>query len=370
MKAALDGTVIRAPMSGVHLSVRHELLSLIDALSEVRCLVLCGDGGVEKCARGRGAEIVRPPGVVGRVWARVLWQQALLPGLLARRRVDVFHALAYTAPLRCPVPYVLNVHDIIALEHPELCSRLNVWHMRLLLPASARRASATIVSTQHVADRLRSVVGVPSDRTFVVPLGVDDGFFSAAAEPPRLPNVGGAPYLLFLGNLEPKKGILDLLDAFERIRSHSDLHLVIAGRAAWRSAPILRRLRHLTEGGRATWLGRVSAASLPGLYQHAFAYVFPSVEEGFGMPVLEAMAAGTPVLHSDHPAVLEAAGGAGLSFRRHDPADLAEKVLSLWREKHRPAELRAAGRQHAAARAWSKWGEAAAQILSAAAGGG
>ncbi|NLF17696.1 MAG: glycosyltransferase family 4 protein, partial [Lentisphaerae bacterium] len=252
---------------------------------------------------------------------------------------------------------------------PELCSRLNRLHMRALLPSSVRGAALCIVSTHHVADRLREVLGVPAARLAVVPLGVDAARFGAPAPRPRLPGLPEErPYLLFVGNLEPKKGIDTLLDAYAIAACASRFDLVVAGRAAWRCAGVRRRLLHWPSPGRVHWLGRVTGAALPGLMQHAAVLVQPSLEEGFGMPVLEAMAAGTPVLHSDHPALMEAAGGAGLAFRLGGAADLAGRLDALLGDAPWQAELAAAGRERAAALPWRRWGAAAAGLLKAAAG--
>jgi len=324
-RLAWDATVVRPPLSGVHLSVRSELLAMLGLPGKA------GGSLFSLCPllRQRAAETgVDSPALspgLRHVARRILWQQLRLPGLLRQCQAGVLHATVYTAPLRCPVPVVLNVHDIIALEHPELCSRLNLWHMRLLLAASIRRAAVNVTTTQHVADRVKAVLGIPGERLAVVPLGVDSAHFSIPSpEPPR-----ERPYLLFVGNIEPKKGLETLLDAYARTAASLGLDLVLAGRPGWRCEPLLARLRQWCGPGRVTLLGRVSDAALVRLYQDAWAFVFPSRCEGFGMPLLEAMEAGTPVLHSDHPAVCEVAGGAGLSFPVGDGEALAQVLRRL-----------------------------------------
>ncbi|MGI5923972.1 MAG: glycosyltransferase family 4 protein [Lentisphaeria bacterium] len=362
---ALDGSVVRPPYSGVQLSVSHEIQALAECFPAERLCLFSRDEGLAAFATERRIARLAPPFWTSRPAGRATWQQLFLPAILRRCGVAVLHAFAYTAPLRCPVPYVLNVHDLIALEHPELCATTNVWHMRALLPGSARRAAMNIVSTEHVAGRLMSILGIPHERIVVAPLGVDAARFSTPApRPAELSPLADRPYLLFVSNIEPKKGLDTLLDAYAACADAiGGLPLVIAGRAAWKSAAVVQRIQHWRGPGTIYWLGRASAAILPGLYQHAAALVMPSITEGFGMPVLEAMAAGTPVIHSDHPALCEAAGNAGLSFAVGDAQDLAAKLRRLQQSKSLQEELRAAGRQHAASFTWRRWGESAAAVL-------
>jgi glycosyltransferase involved in cell wall biosynthesis len=370
MRAVFDGTVVRPPHSGVQLSVLAELRTLAECLGDLSaCRFCCGDEALLAEVRSRGGIAVPVPSALRRTVVRVWWQQFVLPRTLRRGGAQVLHALAYTAPLRCPVPYVLNVHDLIALDRPDLCAWDNRWHMRCLLPSSARRAAACIVSTTHVAERLRSRLGVPGNRLHVVPLGVDVERFARPAPAPQRDGLNeGRPYFLFVGNLEPKKDLPTLLDAYAASSVASAADLVVAGRAAWKCTDLVRRLRHWRGPGRVHWLGRVGASELPGLLQHAVALVMPSVEEGFGLPVLEAMAAGTPAVHSDHPALVEAAGGAGLAFARQQPAELARCLAAVATDPGRRRELADAGRARAAQLPWRRWGEGAVALLRQVAG--
>ena len=176
----MDGTVVKPPYTGVQNSVQHEIAAELRALKGSRCTVLSLEGS--PVASLSGADSIEVHAATGSVWKRILWQQTMLPKLLKTLQADVFHAFAYTAPLRCPCPVVLNIHDIIALEYPELCSTLNRWHMRMLLPPSARRAARIIVSTRHVAKRVHDVLQIPMKRIDVIPLGVDFQLFSSSAE--------------------------------------------------------------------------------------------------------------------------------------------------------------------------------------------
>lgn len=356
MRVWLDGSVIRPPLSGVQLAVRSQLLALLEQPGLDQAVLLCRDDAVRAAAAAAGVSVLCPPGLTQGVTARIAWQQVVLPRLLLRAGADGLHGLAYTAPLRCPVPYLLSVHDIIALEFPELCSRLNAWHMRALLPPSIRRAAGVVASSSHVAERIHALLEIPRDRLHTIPLGVDFERFAAPQAASVLPRgLQSGRYVLFVGNLEPKKGLPTLVRAYARCAGHLDRDLVLAGRTAWKSAPILREVRDHGGPGSIRLLGRVPEDVLPALYQHAWAFAFPSVAEGFGLPILEAMAAGTPVVHSDSPVVVETAAGGGWPFKTGDAADLARQLVRLRDSPGLRCELVAKGRDRARALPWSRW---------------
>ena len=355
-KVAIDASVYREPASGVHLAVRHAVTA------EIACL--SGKTGVEVYSglNFPGAVTLPVPAWASPPAGRVFWQQFCLPRLLRKSGVEALHAQAYTLPLRCHLPTLLNVHDIIALEAPELCALANVWQMRLLLPASIRRATKCLVPTRHVADRLIAVLGVPAAKIEVAPWGVDYEYFCRPAEAPRtVPK----RYFFFVGNIEPKKNLPLLLEAYSRAAQRSGCALVIAGRAAWKSGPVVQALRSWHGPGEVLWLGRVEDRELPGLYQGAQALVMPSLHEGFGLPVLEAMAAGCPVLHSRQPALLEVAGGASRSFPADDAEALQRLLEQIATDEALREELRSAGQERARALPWRRWGRQAAELLLA-----
>ncbi len=361
---AFDASVVQPPFTGVQNAVREQAAALLELWRPGEAAIITGDDGLARLAAERQAPVFAcPPFKAGRT-LRIAWQQLCLPRLLRQRRISALHAGAYTAPWHCPVPYLLNVHDVIAIDHPRLCSWRNAAHIRLLLPHSIKNAAVNLVSTHHGADRLRALWGIPSARIVVSPLGVDSERFSAPSSwPAFLPFSEGEPYWLFVGNLEPKKGIDILLDAFARQPGTPAARLVIAGRAAWKCGAVVDRIRNWMPSNQVVWLGSVAAEVLPALYQHAVAFVFPSLCEGFGLPVLEAMAAGTVVIHSDHPAVAEAAGGAGVSAPVGDADALATAMRQVMASPSRQSELREQGQAHARQYTWRRWAETALPLL-------
>jgi glycosyltransferase involved in cell wall biosynthesis len=342
---ALDATVVRPPYSGVQYAVRSQALAWQQL--HPQDAIFASNSELRAHTPSLPARLRSPH------W-RILWQQSQLPRLLKSHAAEHLLALAYTAPLRCPVPYTLEVHDTIALRRPELCSRLNALHMRCLMPRAIRGARHIITAASAEADHIMRIAGVPTSRIHRVPLALDPIFLrtpQAAAERP--------PYLLFVGNIEPKKGLGTLLDAFAEF---ADLDLILVGRAGWKCKALLARVANTP---RVHWLGRVPREALLALYAGACAFVFPSIEEGFGLPLLEAMALGTPVIHSDLPVLAESANGFGQEF----PVGNAPALASAIRDSLSNTET-ATAQAWAREQTWAQWAESVAEIVGSAGVGG
>ncbi|NMA20796.1 MAG: glycosyltransferase family 4 protein [Lentisphaerae bacterium] len=354
-KIVIDASVCREPASGVHLAARHSVQAEIPFLKNSFEPMLIANFSVP------GIECVPPPSWAKNAPGRIAWQQFALPRLLRRHGAEILHAQAYTMPLKCTIPVLLNVHDIIALEYPEWCSRRNAWHMRTLLPASIRKAEKCLVPTRHVAERIYSVLGIPFRKIEVVSWGVDFRRFSTRVplEELQIPK----EYFLFVGNIEPKKNLELLLKAYASCAERTRLALVIVGRAGWKCRDTLKALRHWKGPGKIYWMGRLPDQSLTAVYQQATALIMPSLEEGFGLPVLEGMAAGIPVLHSKHPALIEVAGGAGLAFSQYDSDELAKLMIKISENPDLRKELIRAGRERAHFLSWERCGRLTADIL-------
>ena len=353
---AIDASVYRQPASGVQQAVLHAVQAELEAGKDHFETLLFGSlPGVEQCRQ------LALPAWAQSVAGRIFWQQFHLPGLLQKSGVELLHAQAYTMPLRCKIPVLLNVHDIIALEYPQYCSWQNVCHMRALLPGSLRSAKVCLVSTRHVAQRLNQVLQIPYEKIELLPWGVDFQRFSRPCDVGelQLPE----RYFLFVGNLEPKKNLELLLQAYAQVAERSAFSLVIVGRAAWKSRRLMQKIRDWSGPGQILWLGRLEDKWLPGVYQKALAFVMPSLEEGFGLPVLESMAAGTAVIHSDQGALCEVAAQKGLCFNVMKADELAKQMRIVSKNENLRKELEEQGREHARKQSWQKWGEGAVQIL-------
>lgn len=292
---------------------------------------------------------------------------------------DLLHLPEPVAGLPSRGRVVVTAHDLMYLHHPQFLQP--AWTARLLrgTRALARSAALWICVSEHTRADLVKHFGVARGRTVVVPHGVDAAFFAAGRDPAagrataqRL-GASARPYFLFVGSLEPKKNLPALLEAFGHAAGAPaglESDLVIVGRAGWGAAPeadaALQRWPALRE--RVHFLGFVAQAELPAVVAGARALVLPSRYEGFGMPVLEAMAAGTPVACAARGALPEVAGGAALIFDPDDRAGLAESLARLDADAALREDLRARGRGRAAPFTWRNCAELTLDAYRRAAG--
>ncbi|HSC92031.1 MAG TPA: glycosyltransferase family 1 protein [Gaiellaceae bacterium] len=289
--------------------------------------------GIRVAAVTRHPEIV-PPGIwpvhlpAGSQELRMAWS---LPRLLTRLRPALGH-FQYTLPLGLRPPAVLTVHDLSFERDPTLMGRRDRLTFRTMVPRAVRRAERVFAVSERTRLDLIELYGTPPDKIVVTPNGVDPAF-----SPRRAPGEEeGEPYLLFVGAIQERKDPLAAADAAAAV----GLPLVVAGP---KKEPSLAR--ELERRG-ARVLGYVSKAELATLYRGASALLLPSRFEGFGLPVLEAMASGTPVVAAPEPALREVAGDAALYAERGELADAVRRALA-----ERDA-LRAAGLERAKAFSW------------------
>jgi glycosyltransferase involved in cell wall biosynthesis len=268
---------------------------------------------------------------------------------------DTVHA---PTPLAPPAPrrgcdLVVTVHDTVPWTHPEALTRRGVgWHRRMIGRA-ARRADALVVPTAAVADELPRYVTCRS-RIHVVGAGVSPALAHPPGDTAEIVTRLGLPprYVLAIGTLEPRKGIDTLLAALAAPGA-PDLPVVLAGQAGWgRVDPTALAGQFGLDPCRVHVLGRISDPELAAVLHDAAVLAAPSRTEGFGLPVLEAMAAGIPVVHSDAPALLEVAGGAGVTVRRDDAAALAAGLRMVLSDPAQAKAMIAAGRSRAQRFTW------------------
>lgn len=299
---------------------------------------------------------------------RELYYLPFALGRAARRSgADLLHCPAPLAPARSPVPMVMTIHDVIAFDHPEWLSRENAVRSKLLLPRALRASARIIVSSEYSRQRIAALLGIDLDAMTVVPLGVDARFAPGPSESgieERL--VGGAPYVLTVGTLQPRKNLEGALQAFEHVASQgAPHHLVVVGARGWGDDAVVRRLAESPFADRVHLCGRVDDDELVDLYRAADCFVFPSRYEGFGLPILEAMACGTPVISSDRTSLPEVAGDAGLLFDPDDQPDFNAKLAEVLDSAARAEDLVARGRAHAAAFTWRRTAEQTAAVYRA-----
>jgi glycosyltransferase involved in cell wall biosynthesis len=258
-----------------------------------------------------------PAGCLRAAATRIAWQQFVLPRLVRRSGIDLLYCPSYTAPLAANCRLIVSLHDLIAWTHPRVVGWKNVVHFRMLVGQTVSRADAVCVPTNFVQRAVIRQFGVSPERVFIVPWGVDAEIAPmprAAAERHVQRQFGmDGPFVLFCGCLEAKKNIEMALRATEG----AGVRMVIAGPWISGSSSLLARPNNLS-GNHWQYVGYVTPAELSALYSAATALVFPSLAEGFGLPPIEAMSCGCPVIASDIPALREVCGGNALHVASRD----------------------------------------------------
>ena len=265
-------------------------------------------------------------------------------------RADLVHAPALLVPPRRGRRLVVTIHDAVPWTHPQtLTPRGVAWH-RQMAQIAVREADRIVVPTQAVAAALAEVLdGIGPHQVRVIPPGVTAALLRPAdpTPPPGLPD----RYLLSLATLEPRKGLDVLLEALARPGA-PDLPLVVVGQPGWGGVDLAEQARRHGIGHRVIELGRLPDAQLVGVLGAATALVMPSRAEGFGLPVLEAMAAGVPAITSDDPALVEVGGGAAAVAAREDADALAEALAQVCGDAALRERMIAAGLTRARAFDW------------------
>lgn len=292
-----------------------------------------------------GVELVpfacRGKGRAATVYRDAVWYPAVLPSLARRRRLDVLHCPTFRGPLSSTrVPLVVTVHDLAVLRHPET---FNLWtrrYSRYCVPRVVQAARRVIAVSEFTKRELGELLDVPEEKIRVVPNGVGDPF---CAEGPA----AGGEYVLAVATLEPRKNLERLAEAVRRL----GVELWVAGARGW------GRVRLGGPGLRL--LGEVSDDELARLYRGALCLAYPSLYEGFGLPVAEAMACGTPVVTSAGGATEEVAGGAAVLVDPLDPASIARGIEEA---VSRREELRRRGLERAKAFSWERAAAQTAEV--------
>lgn len=277
------------------------------------------------------------PGRVTAAVRDVAWYPLALPYARARR-LDLLHCTTFRAPLRAPLPVVVTVHDLAVVRHPELFTAWTRLYARTLLLPVLRAAAAVVTVSAFTKREVVELAGVREERVHVAPNAAGEPFVPDGPGP-----VAGGDYVLAVGTLEPRKNLARLAEATRRL----GVELRVAGAVGWGSVGI--------DAPHVRWLGRPDDGELASLYRGALCLAYPSLYEGFGIPVLEAMRCGCPVVTSAGGAMEEVAGAAAELV---DPYDEASIAAGIERALARREELRAAGLARAARFDWAASAEA------------
>ncbi|MDH7474646.1 MAG: glycosyltransferase family 1 protein [Anaerolineae bacterium] len=288
--------------------------------------------------------------------ARVMWEQIVQPGVLRQKRIDLVHGLAFVTPLLSSCPTVVTIFDLSFLRFPKSFRRANRAYLRLFTPLSARRAQRVIAISEHTKRDIVHLLGVPAEKVEVIYCGVETDFYPrSVAEVQAFRQQKGLPerFVLFVGTLEPRKNVRRLIEAYAQIRDLG-VKLIIVGGKGWLYDDIFASVERLGLSSEVLFAGYVPAEELPLWYNSAELFVFPSLYEGFGLPPLEAMACGTPVVSSDAASLPEVVGEAGLLVAPQDVEGLAEAMRRVLGDRSLREQLRERGLQQARQFSWEK----------------
>jgi glycosyltransferase involved in cell wall biosynthesis len=266
--------------------------------------------------------------------------------------VDVIHGTNFVVPPTRRAAQVVSVHDLTSVRFPELCTPT-----ALRYPALVRRAidQGAIIHTDSwaMAEEVVELLGAPKDRVRTVYLGIDWDRLAVGSEPPLRPH--DRPYVLGLGTVEPRKDFPGLVRAFDAVAAdHPDVDLVIAGPRGWGEGALEAAIDQADHRARVHRLGWVDPDRRTALLRHASVFAYPSISEGCGLPPLEAMAVGVPVVATAVGAVAEVTGDAARLVRVGDGAQLAATLSAVLDDEAERSRLIAAGRARAAAFTWEK----------------
>jgi glycosyltransferase involved in cell wall biosynthesis len=294
-------------------------------------------------------------GALGRRW----WAVGL-PRYIGRERVALFHGTNYDVPLWRRCATVVTVHDLSLLLHPETHEAGRVRRAKWRLPLMAREATVVITPTESVRREVCAHLRVAPERVFVVAEAAREIFRPRAWEETAATRERfgiGDEFLLAVGTIEPRKNLPLLVSAFERVvraRPSSRVQLVIVGGKGWLSDELFARIEESEVRRRLVFTGYVSDEELAMLYASCRALVYPSRYEGFGLPPLEAMSCGAPVIASRAHALAETLGESALLVPVEDPAPLADAIARLLEDEPLRRRLSHAGRERAAQFSWTR----------------
>ena len=357
MRIALDGLPLSRELTGIghytlELGLHLALECPDDHLSVVSprpCVPV-----VEATSFPTNLKLLRPTlNPVVRYW----WKRGLLK-YLSRERVEIFHGTNYELPAQAGCATVLTIHDLSTVRHPETHEKKNVERAQANLPSAAHAASMIICPTEAVRQEIKETLAVPDDKVVAIHEAARTCFTSASPE--EISRVKqkfslSDQFLLYVGTIEPRKNLLSLVLAFEQTsKMFPNLQLVFAGRKGWKVDDLLAYIKRSRVGNKIVFTGYLSDGELSSLYSSCTLFIYPSIYEGFGLPPLEAMACGAPVIASDIASIAEVAGGAALLVKPDDFEQLKKAIEDLLSDQVARERLTKAGRKRAAQFSWSK----------------
>ena len=287
------------------------------------------------------------------------WGQFAIYQQAKKLKLDVLHDPTGAAPLAlAATKKIVTIHDVIPYVYPNTSTRLDWLIYRYWLPLAVRRLDAVITDSQQSKADIAQYLPLPMEKITVIPCAANRHYrpLDIVDVQPVLTRHGIAgPYILYVGSIAARKNLPRLLEAYAQVRQWSThWRLVIVGARQWKSSPVYETVQRLNLGEHVYFTGYVEEADLPALYNGADLFVFPSLYEGFGLPVLEALACGTPVVTSKSSSLPEVAGDAALLVDPYNVEDIAHAMRRILADQALAQDLRARGLKRAAQFSWER----------------
>ena len=311
-----------------------------------------------------GFEIHRSHWPTERRLARILWEQIAWPVMASRQDLDLVHGMAFATPLLTRKPSVVTVFDLSFIYFPERYPRLQRQYLRVQTARSCANARRVITISASGKQDVHSYFDIPLEQIDVVVPGVDPIYRPLPPEQVQdFRTLKGIQeqIILHVGTLQPRKNISQLLEAMVML-DVGDCQLVLVGGKGWYYDEIFARVVDLGLENRIRFTGYVPDAELPLWYNAASMLVFPSVYEGFGLPIVEAMACGTPVVAANSSSIPEAGGPAALYYKPDDVDEMVEYMTLILEDIEKAADLREKGLEHAQQFSWQRAGQDTAEV--------
>jgi glycosyltransferase involved in cell wall biosynthesis len=350
--------LVPGEMSGPETYARELIPALVAERPELRITAFINrEAAAERSGPWRDLHSVVVPVHARRRTSWMIGEQQLLPVLARRARVDLVHSLVNTAPAWGSFRRVLTIQDVIYRLYPDAHARVRTLALRMLVPLSARRAHRIIVPSASTKRDVERLLRIPQTKIDLVPHGLGvppaDEWEPEATLRSRYA-LGGAPIVLTLSLKRPHKNLERLLEALALIPAERRPMLVLAGHATPYERALRARAVELGVAEHARFVGWIESAELEGFYRAATCFVFPSLYEGFGLPVLEAMARGLAVACSDRGSLAEVADDAALLFDPMQPRSIAEAIERLLSDEPERDRLREAGLANVTRFSWNE----------------
>lgn len=296
---------------------------------------------------------------------RILWEQVVWPISAVSHNLSLLHSMAFVTPLLNNKPSIVTVYDLSFIHYPDRFPKLQRHYLASQTRRSCRAATRVTTISKSGRDDVHEYFGVPLDRIDVVVPGVDMDVYRQVDDETRIAfrkrEALPEKFVLHVGTLQPRKNIPTLIDAFAQIEDKST-HLILVGGKGWLYDEIFERVVELGLRDRVRFTGYVADDDLPLWYNSASVLVFPSVYEGFGLPIAEAMACGLPVIAANTSSIPEVAGDAALYFDAQDSATLTERLNQILSDTSLSDTLSAKGLQQVQNFTWPKAGQLMADV--------